>query len=131
MQATSGHAWYVHEGHTEGNGTCTDHIGDQYNPYGVNTTEESGYLDDCSSLNQLRCAMGDLGGKLGALGLEPVTTIPRKTYSFYDENLHLLGPFTSEFRYASYVVQAPTLHGFMVEQSYSVSVHLLNAHSVH
>ena len=131
MQATSGHPWYVHEGHTEGNGTCTDHIGDQYNPYRVNTTEESGYLDDCTSLSQLRCAMGDLGGKLGTLALEPVTTIPRKTYSFYDENLHLMGPFTSEFRYASCVVQAPTLHGFMVEQSYSVSVHLLNAHSVH
>ena len=41
--------------------------------------------------------MGDLSGKLGALGLEPVATSPRKTYSFYDENLHLLGPFTSEF----------------------------------
>ena len=40
--------------------------------------------------------MGDLSGKLGALALEPVTTIPHKTYSFYDENLHLLGPFTGE-----------------------------------
>ena len=41
--------------------------------------------------------MGDLSGKLGALELEPVATTPLKTYSFYDENLHLLGPFTSEF----------------------------------
>ena len=79
------------------NETCTDHIGERYNPYGVNTTQESGYLEDCSSLSQLRCAMGDLTGKLGALGLEPVTTSPHQTYSFYDENLHLLGPFTSEF----------------------------------
>ena len=96
MQATGGHAWYVHEGHTEGNGTCSDHLGAQYNPYRVNTTAESGYLDDCSSLRQQRCAMGELGGKLGTLGLEPMTNSPHKTYSFYDENLHVLGPFSSE-----------------------------------
>ena len=96
MQTTSGHAWYVHEGYTEGNGTCSDHIGAQYNPYRVNTTAESGYLDDCISRKQLRCAMGDLGRKLGTLELESVTNSPRKTYSFYDENLHILGPFTSE-----------------------------------
>ena len=41
--------------------------------------------------------MGDLSGKLGTLGLEPVTTNPHRTYSFYDENLHLLGPFTGQF----------------------------------
>ena len=40
--------------------------------------------------------MGDLSGKLGTLGLEPVTNNPRKSYSFYDENLHLVGPFTGE-----------------------------------
>ena len=97
QQAASSHAWYIHEGAVKVNETCTDHAGERYNPYGVNTTEESGYLDDCSSLRQQRCAMGDLTGKLGALGLEPVTTSPHQTYSFYDENLHLLGPFTSEF----------------------------------
>ena len=96
MQTTSGHAWYVHEGYTEGNGTCSDHIGAQYNPYRVNTTAESGYLDDCTSLNQLRCAMGDLSGKVGTLELQLVTSSPHKTYSLYDENLHVLGPFTSE-----------------------------------
>ena len=96
MQSTSGHAWYVHEGYTEGNGTCSHHIGAQYNPYRVNTTAESGYLDDCTSLNQLRCAMGDLSGKLGTLELQLVTSSPHKTYSFYDGNLHVLGPFTSE-----------------------------------
>ena len=96
MQATGGHAWYVHEGHTESNGTCSDHLGAQYNPYRVNTTAESGYLDDCSSLRQQRCAMGDLGGKLGTLGLEPMANSPHKTYSFYDENLDVLGPFSSE-----------------------------------
>ena len=41
--------------------------------------------------------MGDLSGKLGALRLEPLTANPRKTYSFYDDNLHLLGPLTSEY----------------------------------
>ena len=96
VQATGGHAWYVHKGHAEGNGTCSDHLGAQYNPYRVNTTAESGYLDDCSSLRQQRCAMGDLGGKLGTLGLEPMTNSHHKTYSFYDENLHVLGPFSSE-----------------------------------
>ena len=41
--------------------------------------------------------MGDLSGKLGTLGLETVTDSSRKTYnSFYDETLHLLGPFTGE-----------------------------------
>ena len=96
VQATGGHAWYVHEGHTESNGTCSDHLGAQYNPYRVNTTAESGYLDDCSSLRQQRCAMGDLGGKLGTLGLEPMANSPHKTYSYYDENLDVLGPFSSE-----------------------------------
>ena len=57
--------------------------------------------------------MGDLGRKLGTLGLEPVTTIPHKTYSFYDENLHLLGPFTSELgntynNYALYLFNGNT-----------------------
>ena len=42
--------------------------------------------------------MGDLSGKLGTLGLEPMATNPRKTYSFYDEHLYLVGPFTGEFR---------------------------------
>ena len=85
--------WNIHEGFTDRNGTCPDHIGDQYNPYGVNTTKESGYMTDCSSLSQQRCAMGDFSGKLGLL-----TTSPHKTYSFYDENLFLTGPFTSEFK---------------------------------
>ena len=40
--------------------------------------------------------MGDLSGKLGTLGLEPRTNNPHKTYSFYDENLDVLGPFSSE-----------------------------------
>ena len=42
--------------------------------------------------------MGDLSGKLRTLELDPLATDPHKTYSFYDENLHLLGPFTGEFR---------------------------------
>ena len=41
--------------------------------------------------------MGDLSGKLGALRLEPLTANPRKTYALYDDNLHLLGPLTSEY----------------------------------
>ena len=128
MQATSGHAWYVHEGHTEGNGACTDHIGAQYNPYGVNTTEEAGYLDDCTSLSQQRCAMGDLGGKLGTLELEPVTTILHKTYSFYDENLHLLAPFTSEFRKAKPMLCKPTNIECMFKQMHHAQ--LFSIHSV-
>ena len=97
LQSVNGHKWYIHEGFTRVNGTCTDHIGTLYNLYGVNTTAESGYFDDCTSLRQQRCAMGDLSGKLGILELEPVTVSHYKTYSFYDENLHLLGPFTGEF----------------------------------
>ena len=97
LQSANGYEWYIQEGFTEVNGTCTDHIGALYNPYGVSTTAESGYFDDCTSLRQQRCAMGDLSGKLGTLGLEPVTASYHKTYSFYDENLHLLGPFTGEF----------------------------------
>ena len=67
-----------------------------YNPYAIDTSNESGYLDDCTTLSQLRCAMGDLTGKHGTLELVPVTNSNRKLYSFYDENLHLLGPFTGE-----------------------------------
>ena len=74
-------------------------IGEQYNPYEVMKTPESGYMNDCSSRRQRRCAMGDLSGKLGTLILEPNSTNPHKTYSFYDENLHLAGPFTSEFKW--------------------------------
>ena len=48
--------------------------------------------------------MGDLSGKLGALRLEPLTANPRKTYSFYDDNLHLLGPLTSEYILLIYII---------------------------
>ena len=77
--------------------TC-DPVDGMYNPYGVSTTEESGYFDDCNALVQSRCAMGDLSGKLGTLRLEPVTTSPRKAHSFYDVNLELLGPYSGELR---------------------------------
>ena len=97
MQTANNHTWYIHEGYTEGTGTCSNTVGILYNPYAVNTTAESGYFDDCTSLRQQRCAMGDLSGKLGVLGLEPVTNNPHKTYSFYDEHLYLIGPFTSEY----------------------------------
>ena len=96
MQSTSGHTWYIYDGFTNGSGICSERIGAQYNPYGVNTSADSGYFDDCTSLSQQRCAMGDLSGKLGALGLEPVATNPHKATSFYDENLHLLGPSTGK-----------------------------------
>ena len=43
--------------------------------------------------------MGDLSRKLGTLRLEPNSTNPCKTYSFYDENLFLTGNFTSEFNF--------------------------------
>ena len=109
LQSTNNHTWYIHEGYANGNGTCTDHIGALYNPYGVNTTAESGYFDDCTSWSQQRCAMGDLSGKLEVLGLEPVTTSPHKTYSFYDELLYLVGPFTGEFKNAV-LLKLLTLH---------------------
>ena len=79
-------------------GTQCDPIVGIYNPYAVDTSSESGYLDDCTALSHLRCAMGDLGGKLGMLEMVPVTDRNRKLHSFYDENLHLLGPFTGELR---------------------------------
>ena len=98
LQTTSDHEWYIHEGHSVGKGNCTNHEGtlSMYNPYNISTAAESGYFDDCTSVSQQRCAMGDLSGKLGTLRLEPQTNTPHKTYSFYDENLHLLGPLTSE-----------------------------------
>ena len=52
--------------------------------------------------------MGDLGGKLGTLGLEPMTNSPHKTYSFYDENLDVLGPFSSESIDKPAVLYIPT-----------------------
>ena len=52
--------------------------------------------------------MGDLGGKLGTLGLEPMTNSPHKTYSFYDENLDVLGPFSSESLDKPAVLYMPT-----------------------
>ena len=79
--------------------TKNDTVGAQYNPYEVKTTNESGYFDDCTSHRQQRCAMGDLSRKLGTLRLEPNSTNPHKTYSFYDENLFLTGNFTSEFNF--------------------------------
>ena len=57
--------------------------------------------------------MGDLSGKLGTLGLEQETAHPCKTYSFYDENLHLLGPLTSEIG-ALVVVSQDTMQLFVV-----------------
>ena len=94
LQNTTGYVWSIHEGFTDGSRKCIDNI--LYNPYGVNTTDKSGYIKECSALRQLRCAMGDLTGKLGPLGLEPLSYKPHKTYSFYDENLFLVGPFSSE-----------------------------------
>ena len=48
--------------------------------------------------------MGDLmiSGKLGTLSLEPMATHPHKTYSFYDENLHLLGPLSGALKIHRY-----------------------------
>ena len=69
-----------------------------YNPYNVSTTDDSGYMDECNSHKQRRCAMGDLSGKLGTLVLEPNSTYPHQTYSFYDENLLLIGPYTSKLK---------------------------------
>ena len=42
--------------------------------------------------------MGDLSSKLGPLMLEPASARLHEMYSFYDENLFLAGPFTSEFQ---------------------------------
>ena len=98
LQTTSDHEWYIHDGFTDSNGNsfiCM-HTGTLYNPYEVSTAAESGYFDDCTPVSQQRCAMGDLSGKLGTLKLKSRTNTPHKTYSFYDDNLHLLGPFTSE-----------------------------------
>ena len=92
------HTWVIPTA-TEGcssNDTVSDAVDGIFNPLAVNTSNVSGYMDDCSALSQFRCAMGDLGRKLGTLELVPVTNSHRKLYSFYDENLHLLGPFTGE-----------------------------------
>ena len=84
------------------NATISDAVDGIFNPFAVNTSNVSGYMDDCSALSQFRCAMGDLGRKLGTLELVPVTNSHRKLYSFYDENLHLLGPFTGELGAIAY-----------------------------
>ena len=98
LQNTRGHAWSISERFKRSVGTCSDGIDKPYNPYEVDTSEESGYFRECSPLRQLRCAMGDLRRKLGPLMLEPASARLRKMYSFYDENLFLAGPFTSEFQ---------------------------------
>jgi len=56
----------------------------------------SGYFDDCTPHRQQRCAVGDLTKKLRALRLKPDAN-SHKTYTFYDENLSLVGPYSSEF----------------------------------
>ena len=101
--------WQIHEGLTNGHGTCTTKgtIGALYNPYAVTTTNESGYIDDCTSRRQQRCAMGDLSGKLGTLRLESISTKPHITYSFYDENIFLAGKYTSKFEWLLWVMYHP------------------------
>ena len=71
-------------------------IGALYNPFGVSRSEESGYLDDCTSRRQQRCAMGDLSRKLANLRMDTMSKNPYIMYSFYDENLFLAGKYTSE-----------------------------------
>ena len=70
--------------------------------------------------------MGDLSGKLGTLGLEPITDSSRKTYSFYDENFHLVGPFTGEFRnlgcYASHHPVIQQVHRVLVGGTSSAKI---------
>ena len=53
--------------------------------------------------------MGDLSWKLGTLGVEPTTSSPHKTYSFYDENLDVLGPLSSESIDKPAVLFMPTI----------------------
>ena len=99
LQVSTNHIWYIHSSTVAFKSISSDSVDGIYNPFGVNTSRESGYLDDCTALSHFRCAMGDLSGKLGALGLEPATTSPHKAHSFYDENLHLLGPFSGRYIY--------------------------------
>ena len=117
IQNTSGHAWSISEGFTRSDGMCTDGIDKQYNPYEVDTSEESGYFRECSPQTQLRCAMGDLRRKLGPLMLEPASARLHKIHSFYDENLFLAGPFTSEFNsryFIAYNCTTYSLHGHIM-----------------
>lgn len=98
IQVTMNHTWVISTTTAiyNSNNTISDAADGIFNPLAVNTSKVSGYMDDCGALSQFRCAMGDLGRKLGKLELVPVTNSHRKLYSFYDENLHLLGPFTGE-----------------------------------
>ena len=101
LQADSDHEWDIRKGFTKSTGKCANSytIGVQYNPYDLSTSKESGYPKDCTSYRHQRCVMGDLTKKLGAITLSATRN---KTYSFYDENLSLAGPYNSELKLIVY-----------------------------
>ena len=103
LQATNDTKWHIiHEEFK--NGSCTNGgIASLYNPYQVQVTSSTGYMNDCNPRRQQRCAMGDLSGKLGTLAIESKSN-HHKTYSFYDENLFLTGNYSSEFNMYVYYI---------------------------
>jgi len=56
--------------------------------------------------NAVRCEVGDLSGKHGQLSIS-ATEAPERTLVFYDPNLPLVGPYTSNY---VYIISGIPLH---------------------
>ncbi|XP_014672242.1 PREDICTED: uncharacterized protein LOC106812783 [Priapulus caudatus] len=103
---TKAHAWRVHAGSVGDDfdaadeGRCGSALA-RYNPRGVATG--GGYAAECSATSPLRCEVGDLVGKHGAIDVPPHGQ--RIKYLFTDPQLPLSGPQSVVSR--SIVVHAP------------------------
>ena len=89
--------WYIST--TMLNESCNSSYS-TYNPFNVSMT--GNYTSDCTVESQLRCAMGDLTGKLGQLTVESGTGAKVKTYTFYDDLLYLTGPNSGEVSFCTH-----------------------------
>ena len=92
-QTTSPHNYHVHQRRRAADGTCLGPVGGHYNPFQVNLTNPE-YMNECNGENPFRCEMGDLSGKHGGLSVGVASDADRPTFSLFDPNLHLTGPYT-------------------------------------
>nr|KAG5698761.1 hypothetical protein BaRGS_032180 [Batillaria attramentaria] len=93
VTATSGHAWGIHASPVSSDMVSSDvntrcvSGGDRISPYGVSGTN---YATQCTSSAQLRCGLGDLGGKHGKLSVRSASGAPAISFGT-DVNLPLTG----------------------------------------
>ena len=57
-------------------------------------------LNNWIVFNAVRCEVGDLSAKHGQLNIRAAGT-PERTLVFYDPNLPLVGPYTSNYMYST------------------------------